>query len=439
MIEWIGRFHPVVVHLPIGILLLAALFEWLILRPRFEYLDAAINTMLWLGTAAAGVSCVTGLLLAQSGDYAGHIQSHEWLGISVFLFSLAYALFRWLIHQYDLRKWLAAVLIVLITITGHLGGTLTHGEDFLLPQTVDPVAIDWKTAYYFDDVIQPVLQNRCISCHGPNKQKGALRLDGRSWIEKGGESGAVLIAGDASGSELLQRVLLPLNHEDHMPPKEKPPLTKEEITWLEDWINTGASFDKKFVEVSSLTKFASAQPSTISLPEKNISAAPLAALDALQRLGGTAIPVSQQSNYLSVALTNTTPSDSLMDALNALRDHIVWLKADCKGWTPPYTKALSQLPNLNKIWFNKSALTDDCLLAIEPGKLLQAVNLTDTHVTLPGVEKLLERGQLAELYLFQTNLLPTDIQALQKKYPVVRIEGGGYEVPTLASDTTEVK
>jgi uncharacterized membrane protein len=439
MIEWIGRFHPVAVHLPIGILLLAALFEWLILRPRFEHLEASINTMLWLGTAAAGVSCLTGLLLANAEEYAGHVEAHEWLGLSVFLFSAAYAYFRWLIHQYHLRRWLAVITVVLVTITGHLGGTLTHGEDYLFPKTVEATAIDWKSAYYFNDVIQPVLQNKCVSCHGANKQKGGLRLDERIWIEKGGESGAVLMAGDASGSALLQRVLLPMSHEDHMPPKEKPQLTKEEIAWLEDWINTGASFDKKFIEVSSLSNLTQNQPDGASLPEKEISAAPTSALEALQRLGGTAIPISQQSNYLSVALTNTTPSDSLIDALDALREHIVWLKADCPSWTPQYVKTLSQFPNLTKIWFNKSEINDACLQAMEPGTALRYLNLTGTRVTAAGVELLLARVTLRELYLFQSGVTSLEIESLQTKFPSVRIEGGGYAVPTFESDTTQVK
>lgn len=439
IVEFFGRFHPLVVHLPIGILLLVFFFEWMVTRPRWEYLEPAIPMMLWIGTAAAGLACVTGLLLQESGDYSGHIDAHEWLGLSLFFLCVGYAYFRWLIHQYDYRKWVATAMFVVLTVTGHLGGSLTHGEDYLTAPVEKEAEINWAEAVYYDDVIEPLLKKRCVSCHGPNKQKGELRLDGREWMLRGGEHGSVLVAGDSSGSELLKRVLLPLNHEDHMPPREKTQLTSAEVAWLEDWINTGASFEKKVRDVSNPEKFLTARPAASAIPNMKINPAPPAALRALQQTGATVIPVSNESNFLQVALTNTKPSDSLIDALAALREHIVWLKADCRGWKPAQINALSRFPNLTKWWLNQSGLTDDCLLAMEPGASLRYLNLTGTAVTQTAVEGVLGKRQIPDVYLFQTAVTAAEIAGLRKKFPGVRLEGEGYQVPTLSSDTTEVK
>lgn len=98
--------------------------------------------------------------------------------------------------------------------------TLAHGENYLFAAANSPAALVGSETGFFTDGIQPLLTKRCVSCHGPHKQKGGLRLDGRMWIERGGKHGPVVVAGDAGGSMLLQRVQLPLPHEDHMPPKK---------------------------------------------------------------------------------------------------------------------------------------------------------------------------------------------------------------------------
>src|SRR5438874_11333532 len=54
--------------------------------------------------------------------------------------------------------------------------------------------------------VQPILEVRCFSCHGPKKQRGDLRLDRREAALKGGESGPVIVPGKAADSLLLRRV-----------------------------------------------------------------------------------------------------------------------------------------------------------------------------------------------------------------------------------------
>ncbi len=93
------------------------------------------------------------------------------------------------------------------------------------------------------------MQARCYSCHGTNKQKGKLRLDQQEFILKGGKDGKVIEPGKADESEMIERMLLPLSDEDHMPPKEKKQLTLNEISLLHWWINTGADFNKKVKEL----------------------------------------------------------------------------------------------------------------------------------------------------------------------------------------------
>lgn len=95
----------------------------------------------------------------------------------------------------------------------------------------------------FTDAVLPILNRTCVSCHGPEKVKAGLRLDSLEGITKGGDNGAVIKPGKSKSSPLIQRLLLPLKHDDHMPPAEKPQPTAEEIALLRRWVDAGAPGD----------------------------------------------------------------------------------------------------------------------------------------------------------------------------------------------------
>lgn len=127
----IGRFHPVLVHLPIGILLLALLFEALSRRERWRSLQPAMPFILLLGAVAATFSCFTGWLLSQSGEYEGDlVNRHQWLGIGVAIVSFSAF---WLKIRRRPKAYFACsfVLLPAILLTGHWGISLTHGEGYL--------------------------------------------------------------------------------------------------------------------------------------------------------------------------------------------------------------------------------------------------------------------------------------------------------------------
>lgn len=102
-----------------------------------------------------------------------------------------------------------------------------------------PAASTKKVDYVTD--VKPILKDRCWSCHGVEKQKGKLRLDGKAEALKGGESGACIKAGDSAGSTLIQVVAGTHKDIDRMPPKD-PALTAEQIGILRAWIDQGANW-----------------------------------------------------------------------------------------------------------------------------------------------------------------------------------------------------
>jgi uncharacterized membrane protein/mono/diheme cytochrome c family protein len=267
--QFLGRFHPLLVHVPIGLLLGVPLLEIAGRRPGREGLRQAAGFVLTLATAAVFVTAWDGWLLAWSGGYSGAlVVRHLWGGVVLTAVCVATLAARrggrsdgTLSRVYPL---LLAGAIGTVAWTGHEGGALTHGNHFLterMPARLrgwlgvampaaggageavrglpgHPRPSDAPVAYAA--VIAPVLERSCVPCHRPDKHKGGLRLDTYAQILAGGEDGPVIVAGDPKASELVRRITLPPDDDDYMPSDGRKPLSSDEVHAVEQWIAAGA-------------------------------------------------------------------------------------------------------------------------------------------------------------------------------------------------------
>ena len=92
----------------------------------------------------------------------------------------------------------------------------------------------------FERDIRPLLVQHCQTCHGPSKQKGGLRLDLKAAAFQGGDSGPVIVKGNAAESLIVQ--LASGQEEDRVMPPKGPRLTADELGTLRAWIDQGASW-----------------------------------------------------------------------------------------------------------------------------------------------------------------------------------------------------
>lgn len=107
-----------------------------------------------------------------------------------------------------------------------------------LPSRAAEAPIDFKRD------IEPIFVKRCSECHGPDKQKGGLRLDAKAEAMKGGKSGKPAIApGKSSESEILRRVSTD-DPDDVMPPKGAR-LEPSQVAALRAWMDQGANWPEK--------------------------------------------------------------------------------------------------------------------------------------------------------------------------------------------------
>lgn len=456
IVEVIGRFHPVLVHLPIGILLVACLFQ--LFAKRFPLLRPSVAVLLFWGMLAAIASCITGYLLSLSGDYDAVLAGrHQWLGIT----TAAGAFLFYVLHRFSLTAGyanpMAVGVIALIMVTGHLGGSLTHGTDYLTAgmdgsgadQAMKPIP-NIQEAVLYADVVQPILQRRCYSCHGRSKQKGKLRLDEEDHILKGGKDGKAIESGKPDESALIERLLLPLNDDDHMPPKEKPQLTLNEVAVLSWWVSTGNSFTKKVKELPQTDKIkpvlAALQSGgggevakSTDVPDAAVSAANEDAVKKLKDAGVMVVPVSYEKNYLSVSfVTAGNQARQLVKLLEPLKDQLVWLKLDGSDIDDAGLAALAKLEGLTRLYLSNTAITDAGLQHLKPLKKLQVLNLVGTKVTEKGVTDLKVLPALRAIYLYKTNINRNAWAQVKQAFPKTVLDSGGYNVPILVTDTTIV-
>ncbi|HEX5106513.1 MAG TPA: DUF1553 domain-containing protein [Pirellulaceae bacterium] len=106
------------------------------------------------------------------------------------------------------------------------------------------------TAADFAREVQPIFAAHCFKCHGPAKQLGGLRLDERGAALAGGDSGAVIVAGKASASQLIERITS--TDESIRMPAESEPLSAQQIETLTRWIESGAAWPQASGEAKPL-------------------------------------------------------------------------------------------------------------------------------------------------------------------------------------------
>lgn len=410
-----------------------------------------VRILLWT-TAFSIISAAMGWGLAQSGEYDPNaLQIHQWLGVSTCILSAGLTYVMRAGMPLRITNILFILGLLCLTITGHYGGNLTHGSDYLLSSLPSsarkmlgikqseeankavPQIANLPEAIVYTQLVKPVLTQKCTSCHNEQKQKGKLRLDTPEFIMLGGENGPVISAGQPLESELIKRLLLDAIDEHHMPPKGKTPLTENEIALLHWWVQHGADFKKKVSELPSDERIkpvlAAYTQGTVSQEspvfKQEVDAADEADLARIRKHGLLANPISKDQNFIEVnAINSPRVTNKELADLSKIQGQIIRLKLGNTGVSSDFMKEIAAMPLLIQLDLNHTKITDQDLVGLKNLAYLESINLVGTPISDRGLASLAQLKSLKRVYLWQSRVTEKGVAVLKKMRPDLAIQSG---------------
>lgn len=426
-ILFIGRFHPLVVHLPIGFLIIAFILHIAAKFESFKNSNNIIDLTLLFGSVSAALACIMGYMLSLEGGYASDaVFLHQWGGIGLVV--LCFALLAYRKKGQGKRKPLVQrvgfiLVMMLLLYTGHLGGNLTHGSSYLFqyaPNTIRKVAglppkfdrvykkithID--SAMVYEDVLMPILDTRCTSCHNRDKLKGELLLTSFEDMMNGGESGKTIVPGNSVASELHKRITLAHDHEDFMPPEGKAPLSEEQIGFIEWWIDAGAKPKATLVDLGASGELKDKIEKYLEIGKyktilnEHIDPINQSVINNLRSSGFNVGPLSETLNYLEVSVkVGEQITRSQVESLKKANEHIVHLDLKNSGITDEYLDIINSLPNLMRLRLDGNNITDAGIGRLASLKNLEYINLSFTNITNESLVLINKFENLKQIYYY---------------------------------------
>ena len=386
---------------------------------------------------------LAGYLLYASGDYSGelvlsHFKGGIFAGIGILITTATY-----LFSQYYNKKlhhfYLAALLLtnMVVGYASHLGGTITHGKDYLtehLPEIFNQKSNSNKPReemLVYEDLIVPFLTTKCMGCHNEHKKKGDYLMTSYASMAQGGESKKEgFVKHDTEHSEIYQRVILPIDHDDHMPPEGKKPLNELEIQILKYWIEAGASIDQMLVDIPKDSMIS--QTIESYLPES-------------RRLNRKIVDIKAEKEKLKIELTKLALKLNVSILEDQSTEGIFFTLSmqfppanfsgeqlkELQAYFPFFTKVslvasdikdddlylISQMTNLKALYLQKTTINGRGLVYLNKLQSLETINLSFTQTNDGTILKVLEFPSLKQVYLFGSQVSDQVLHALRENHP----------------------
>jgi len=429
----IGRAHPLVLHFPIVLLLVAFLFELQLRSPAQQSLKNFADTLLLTAALTTVIAALMGLLLSKEDGYdSGSIAMHKWMGTACSVLSIAWYAFRDRIRKYRSTTLAAGLLCgIVLLIAGHKGATITHGDDFLLAPVMHKDAgptVPLEDAVIYAHLIQPILENKCMGCHNRNKAKGELIMETTQLLLKGGKNGKLWDTTAADLGLMMQRIHLPADVKEHMPPKGKPQLTPEETSILYLWIKDGASFTKKVTDLAggdSLRMMAATFFKSQDTDTYDFAAADEKTIAGLNTEYRVIAPLAQGSPALVVnfyGIARFRP-EQLKD-LEKIKNNIISLQLSKMPVTDEDLKTIGTFHNLRMLNLSFTSVRGEGLRYFTGLPHLKQLSLSGTGVRPGQLNVLAPLKALRSVQIWNTSFTDKDLVALKTRFPKTAFDIG---------------
>jgi len=430
-LEVAGRMHPLVLHLPIGVMIFLVVLMLFQKQLDNKITNEIIHIGLLLTSLSASVAALFGFFLSLQSDYGEVVlMRHKVSG--VVLSCLCYGILLW--HRAGVKKsiffGLGSVSVLVLVITGHTGAVLTHGDNFLFaPINKSTVVLTAENSSAYRFAVEPILERKCFTCHNDSKAKGGLIMTSAEKFKAGGDNGKPFVEGKPADSRMIKAFYLPISHDEHMPPDGKPQLTALEISTLKAWIKSGADFEKKlnqFQEGDSLrfmvASLVSAQPLA---PEEPIYSFDAASDDVIKKLNTpfrSVFPLYQGSPALQADFFVKKYFDiKALEELNVIKNQLVIVNLSKMPVTDKDLGLIKSFKNLEQLNLNFSSVTGTGLTELSSLKNLNLISLSGTSVGVRHLAPILTLPELKEVYIWNTKISSSQADSIQKKHPSISI------------------
>jgi len=461
MVRFLGHFHPVILHLPIGIFILILCQELAAMFSRHKTYGSIMPA--FLGAASAVMAMLAGFLLYQGGGFEGSelVEDHLWGGLAFACAAvLTFIAKAWSLapgSSQALYRILVLASVGVMSYASHDGASITHGKDYLTEYAPDPIrkllglepkeikedipVKPLEEQIVYADIVQPILNKRCVQCHKEEKSKGKFRMDTYDLLVKGGKEGDGIEPGNAEDSNIVYRAELPEDDEEHMPPDGKKGFEPHELAVIKWWIDEGADPVATVGQLKLADEMREAIGKLDLSAPKDIGAGPLheqaksdmpseklladIAMLAEDFPGGLTFE-SQSSSKLTftgVSLRKNL-TDELFAKLGPVIPRLVSVDLSASSVTDASIALLAPAKDLKMVRLSETGITDASIDTLVKLKNLESINLYGTKVTDEGVRKLSALTSLKRLYLWQTAVTPAAIAELRKALPELDIITG---------------
>lgn len=433
-----GRLHPLFLHLPVSLVLLNIPVYFLTIdKNQSENNSGLYQTLLAYTALLATFTAFAGLFLASGGEYDEQLLfKHKWLSIGVSILShLQLFLFQWIGNNRKIWTAITSSTAILMIAGSHFGGTLTHGEDFLMFSVEEkqvsqfPAIISESTIY--DAAVGPIIASKCASCHNASKQKGGLNMSDFNSLSKGGKTGALFVAGDPNNSLLIERILLSMDDKKHMPPKGKAQLTSDEMILFTKWIEKGAnntstyhSLDENDTLRMIADKVRAINSTTSPTKTYNFKPASTIVIASLNTPFRRILPIAANSPALSVKFfLKEKFTLKMLEECSSIKQQVVEISLTGMPVDDKVIPILTQFENLEKINLNSTQVTGKNFKELVKLKQLKQLSLTGTAVDLTALKEF-NASSISTVYLWNTKIKEGDLAVLKKSSPNINWDLG---------------
>ena len=405
IVKYLGKFHPLVLHLPIGSLLMTFLL-FVISKLQKSSLDKAIRIGVDFSFLGALTATILGYFLSLDDTYdIENLKSHLFAGLITLFLTFSLCISHRLQGKENLFISLFVMTLIALSITGHKGAMITHGEDYLVPEAFfeEPKVEKLKDSIHlYEKVVSVILEDKCVSCHNASKSKNNLRLDSYDLMMEGGNLGSLFDVDQPEKGLLVKYISLPMEDKLHMPPKNKAQLSDNEKWLLNHWVNSGAYKKSTYTKIDDGDLLKKQLISFLGL-EKKVKQARGDVLAKLVAMGFRINANAIGDNLLKAKFIKNKLKSEHIKALTKIKQQLVELDLSNSSFNDEMASTLADFQNLRVLRLDRTAISDKTLSYLH-GSELKVLNICNTSVTFSGVSSLLKYTNLKKIYAWNTSI-----------------------------------